>query len=72
MRGAAEGRAQRSSAPPPWLIPPEQYILLPHKAGMMLMEYDRDVRALPISGTQSPGKTYVFGAVSLFLLKRTT
>lgn len=38
----------------------------------MLMEGDRDVSALPINGTRRPGKTYVFGAVSLFLLKGTT
>lgn len=72
VRGAAQGTTKRSSAPPPWLIPPEQHIPLRRKAEMMLTEYDGNVNALPINGTRRPGKAYVSGAVSLFFLKRTT
>lgn len=69
MRGATHSTAQHSSTPPPWLIPPEQHILLRQKAEMMPTEYDGNVSALPISGTQRSGKAYVSGAVTLFSLK---
>jgi len=72
VRGAAQGAAKRCSAPPPWLIPPEQHIPLRHRAEMTLTEYDGNVKGLPINGTRKPGKAYVSGAMSLCFLKCTT
>lgn len=72
VRGAAWGTAKPSSAPPPWLIPSEQHILLQRKAEVTLTEYDGNVNALPINSTGKTGRAYVCGAVLLFFLKCTT
>lgn len=72
LRGAVRGTAEPSSAPPPWLIPPEQHIPLQRKAEVTLTEDDGNVNALPINSTGKTGKAYVCATVSLFFLKCAT